>query len=152
VIATAALDQRDRARQRGAVAGAKVAGKFVDVGRRIRPGHAFVYNGCAVQARGLEPIHPHPFRDRESGGFDVALAASAFVVLDDAFGDALDMGRILVEIADQRPATDCLLHAQFLLVEQFAHWPVLEDNAGLPGLREGLAPPVPIDREGKHQV
>ncbi len=53
VIAAPAFDQRDRARQRRAVAGAEVFGEFLDIeGGILRQGHALVYNGRAVQARG----------------------------------------------------------------------------------------------------
>jgi hypothetical protein len=46
MIAAPAFDQRDRARQRGAAAGAEVRGQFVDIdGRTIRQGHTLVYNG-----------------------------------------------------------------------------------------------------------
>src|SRR6185295_1024608 len=53
VIAAATFDQRDRPRQRRAVAGAEFFGEFPDIGGRIlRQDHALVYNGRAVQARG----------------------------------------------------------------------------------------------------
>jgi len=48
MIATPALDQRDRARQRRPAAGAEVFCQSQDVdGSIIRQGHALVYNGSA---------------------------------------------------------------------------------------------------------
>ena len=53
MVAAPALDQRDGARQRRAVAGTEVLGDGLDVQRGIlRQGHALLYNGEGSEARG----------------------------------------------------------------------------------------------------
>jgi len=55
VIGAAALDQRDRPRQRGVVASTEAFGEGFDIdGSIIRQRHALVYNGGARQARGSQ--------------------------------------------------------------------------------------------------
>src|SRR5206468_5294914 len=57
VIAAPALDQGDRPRQGGAVAGAEFFGEFPDIGGGIlRQGHGLVYNARAMQARGPRAV------------------------------------------------------------------------------------------------
>ena len=70
MVGAPALDQRDRARQRRAVAGAEFLGEGFGVGRgSLRRGHGLGLQRRRRAGEGLAGSRPPRFRRRESGGF-----------------------------------------------------------------------------------
>lgn len=68
MVAAPALDQRDRPRQRSAVAGAELLGEGVDVGEAVFGAvMAMVYNGRLLQARAECSVVPDRLLGSEIG-------------------------------------------------------------------------------------